>query len=865
MSVTAGFVIVMVLLARQLLKRVPRKFSYCLWLIVAFRLVCPYSIPSGISMFNLEFFRDRADTGSQVIWSMSDMLNADAGEENGGLEGVNGTVLAEEERDGQNTKAEDQEATGREMNNGASGSERIPGKPDAESADGDGVKSGTAKGGLSLAGLGDDGKGIFGGTLGTVNRAEVLALIWMAGVAVFLLYQLGAYVKLRRRVETAVQFGEGIYECDRISTPFVMGFFSPRIYLPFRMTEKEHQYILLHEKYHIRRKDHQVKVLAVLILAVHWFNPLVWAAYHFMCKDMEMSCDEMVIGRLGNKVKEEYSRSLLGFAARGQGWTAAPLAFGEVPVKTRIKNVLRFQSPKRAALLFGVVICVAVAVAGIGNGRKRSGLRYAGWRSISTEGNLDFERVVSYKYELPDTVRSLVVYKEYYRNGVQESYSLLSLQEIGEEQQKGTFTIDRELFRKGMDEYDATFSLDFPGEEVVMDAEALEENGFDGVAETFYMERDDGWNGIVPDEDIVITAWNLSTKESDGVQAFPCVDFMDESLKWDARAENAGVVLYHLVFSEKSMQELEQEYTISPYVKELYALKNPYIGDAVGDGKLIRALAVAPKLARTMELKTEKEPYTLILHFEDGPENEADFYHSMTQKATVLLMMIENASSIEWTYPAESDGVEGERHFSWSVEQAKEALGVDNLQTFTRDEMALQAFFEEDFQYAHPFYEALDETEQGTIAPNGTVFPYESTVIGKIPGDAYDSVFSVLAMEENPSIVDVETALQEGGSSERLYVKKEKCAKTERVQVKGRGENGKQQGFLAENGRVYPYRQVMTGRHPNAASDSTYLVYSDEPEIKFQDITDYFFSSDSTKSFREDMYVRFLEDDVEGD
>lgn len=693
MSVTAGFVIVMVLLARLMLRRVPRKFSYCLWLIVAFRLVCPYSIPSGSSMFNLEFFRDRADTGSQVIWSMADMLNADIGEENAVLSGGDRTVAAEGERDGKSVRAEGAEATDGERNSGASGSEDVSGKPDGESADGDGVKSGTAKGGLSLAGPGDGGKGIFGGTLGTVNRAEALAFVWLAGVAVFLLYQLVAYGKLRRRVETAVRFGEGVYECDRISTPFVMGFFSPRIYLPFRMTEKEHPYILLHEQCHIRRRDHQVKVLAVLLLAVHWFNPLVWAAYHFMCKDMEMSCDEMVIGRLGNKVKEEYSRSLLGFAARGQGWAAAPLAFGEVPAKARIQNVLRFQSPKRAALLFGMVICVAAAVAGIGNGTKRSGLRYAGWRSISAEENQDFERVVSYEYELPDTVKSLAVYKEYYRDGVQESYSLLSLQEIGEEQQRGTFTIGRELFRKGMDGYDATFSLDFPGAEVVTDAEALEENGFDGVAETFYMESDDGWNDIVPEEDIVITAWNLSTKESDGVRAFSCVDFMDESLKWDARAENAGVVLYHLVFSEQSVQELGQEYTISPYIKELYALKNPYIGDAVGDGKLIRALAVAPKLARTMELKTEKEPYTLILHFEDGPENEADFYHSMIQKATVLLMLIENASSIEWTYPAESDGVEGERHFSWSVEQAKEALGVEDLQQFARDEMALQAFF----------------------------------------------------------------------------------------------------------------------------------------------------------------------------
>lgn len=122
---------------------------------------------------------------------------------------------------------------------------------------------------------------------------------------------------------------ENIYECDRITEPFVLGFFRPKIYIPFRLEEAEKEYILQHERYHIKRHDHQIKMLAIILLAIHWFNPFVWLAYYLMCRDMEMSCDEQVIIQLGSEIKQDYCNSILGFAMGKRTWALGTLAFGE--------------------------------------------------------------------------------------------------------------------------------------------------------------------------------------------------------------------------------------------------------------------------------------------------------------------------------------------------------------------------------------------------------------------------------------------------------------------------------------------------------------------------------------------------------
>ena len=143
-----------------------------------------------------------------------------------------------------------------------------------------------------------------------------------------LLYSLCSYFGLRRRLGTAIPDGEGCYTSDRIRTPFVLGMFRAKIYLPVNLSAEEREHVLLHERMHIRRGDTVFKPVFYLALVIHWFNPLVWFAYRLMAKDIEMACDEAVMSKLGENKRRDYCRSLLNLALRGQPRTAHPLAFG---------------------------------------------------------------------------------------------------------------------------------------------------------------------------------------------------------------------------------------------------------------------------------------------------------------------------------------------------------------------------------------------------------------------------------------------------------------------------------------------------------------------------------------------------------
>lgn len=164
-----------------------------------------------------------------------------------------------------------------------------------------------------------------------------------------LLYGAVSLLALRRRLVGAVRLEGNVYLADHIPSPFVMGVFRPKIYLPSQLSEEERGYILLHEQTHIRRLDHLIKLGASLTLAVHWFNPLVWAAFVLFVRDMEMSCDERVIAQLGIKIRREYSTLLLSLATGKKILMGTPLAFGEGDTKDRIKNIMKYK--KRAPAL----------------------------------------------------------------------------------------------------------------------------------------------------------------------------------------------------------------------------------------------------------------------------------------------------------------------------------------------------------------------------------------------------------------------------------------------------------------------------------------------------------------------------------
>ena len=196
----------------------------------------------------------------------------------------------------------------------------------------------------------------------TMEPIVYLSIAWLVGVAVMVLYSGISYLKIRRMVRIAVPLRENIWIADDIKSPFVIGFIKPKIYLPNNLGEQEQEYIILHEQHHIRRFDHLIKALAFLALTIHWFNPLVWIAFVLACKDMEMSCDESVIRKLGESVRADYSASLLTLATGHRIIAGTPLAFGEGDTKGRIKNLAKWKKPAIWVLVLTLIICLILGV-----------------------------------------------------------------------------------------------------------------------------------------------------------------------------------------------------------------------------------------------------------------------------------------------------------------------------------------------------------------------------------------------------------------------------------------------------------------------------------------------------------------------
>jgi len=199
----------------------------------------------------------------------------------------------------------------------------------------------------------------------SANPLQVLlpiaAALWMLGAAAMLLWALASWLRLRKRVREAVRLEENVYECE-IASPFVLGLFRPRICLPFSLENGERELVLAHERAHITAGDHIIKPLGWLLLAAHWYNPLVWLAYALFCRDIELACDERVVRGLSLSDRADYSQALLDLSRPRGGVRACPLAFGESSVKGRVKSVLSYKKPAFWLVLLAVVVCVGAAV-----------------------------------------------------------------------------------------------------------------------------------------------------------------------------------------------------------------------------------------------------------------------------------------------------------------------------------------------------------------------------------------------------------------------------------------------------------------------------------------------------------------------
>ena len=188
------------------------------------------------------------------------------------------------------------------------------------------------------------------------------SVVWIAGMAVMLLYSIFSYARLRRQVRVSLLHREGVYACDNIESPFILGILLPKIYVPSGIDEAHLQYVLAHEKAHLNRRDHWWKPIGYGLLTIYWFNPLMWLAYTLLCRDIEQACDEKVIKDMDAAAKKGYSQALVSCSVRHRMIMTCPVAFGEIGVKERIKAVLSYKKPAFWIVFVSAIVCAVLSV-----------------------------------------------------------------------------------------------------------------------------------------------------------------------------------------------------------------------------------------------------------------------------------------------------------------------------------------------------------------------------------------------------------------------------------------------------------------------------------------------------------------------
>lgn len=213
----------------------------------------------------------------------------------------------------------------------------------------------------------------------TINPMQTLtytaSIIWLVGVSAMLIYMLLSYLLIYRKTTESVMTQKGIFICDRIDTPFVLGIIRPKIFLPSSVNEADTEYILAHEKAHIKRRDYLWKPIGFLLLSIYWFNPILWIAYILLCRDIELACDEKVISDLGNDAKKYYAEALVNCSVQRKLISACPLAFGETGIKGRIKSVLDYKKPALWIIIAAIIAGIITGVCFLTNPKEKDKIK----------------------------------------------------------------------------------------------------------------------------------------------------------------------------------------------------------------------------------------------------------------------------------------------------------------------------------------------------------------------------------------------------------------------------------------------------------------------------------------------------------
>lgn len=206
----------------------------------------------------------------------------------------------------------------------------------------------------------------------TDNYGHYLAFIWIGVGIALIIRMMISFIKLRASLRFACKLPEeeNVYESAGIKSSFVLGIVKPKIYVPEGVGKAELDMILRHEKAHIEAKDNITIILAYIIMAVFWFNPVFWLYYGTVRRDIELYCDERSTDDMDRARKAEYSRVLLAYAVNPDKAAVAGFSSGESQVKERVENVLsentKSKRVRRIIAATAIVICVLLVIAGIG-------------------------------------------------------------------------------------------------------------------------------------------------------------------------------------------------------------------------------------------------------------------------------------------------------------------------------------------------------------------------------------------------------------------------------------------------------------------------------------------------------------------
>ncbi len=364
LSIAASWLICAVLLIRLMFKKIaPKWVSCCLWALVAVRLIIPFSLESNLSLLPSDKVVNTDAVFSETVFPNDDYYQGDIPENDTPVDGEPEDNSGDLGNAGNENEYPDKE----------NGNQAVP-MPDNDKP-AQALKPNRKPPQYIDTGIDIFDKPINNAIIGSmqdipeenpVNPIKTLAdkawIIWIAGMVVMAVYAVINYVLLRRSVSTAIPDEGGIRRSEAVGSPFILGLFRPRIYLPFGLDNATEEQVIAHERAHLKRRDHWIKPFGFVLLTVYWFNPVIWLAYILLCRDIEMACDERVVKNMDAEARKAYATALLQCGVKHSRIAACPVAFGEIGVKQRVKNALNYKKPLFWIIIVSVIICVAVAI-----------------------------------------------------------------------------------------------------------------------------------------------------------------------------------------------------------------------------------------------------------------------------------------------------------------------------------------------------------------------------------------------------------------------------------------------------------------------------------------------------------------------